>query len=190
MRWITKSHLHLDRVATPWLIARFVDPVAEFRFVTWDAQPAEDDATRWFGVPGVELSSHDDDGTCFAKVMRAYDLDDPALVLMERVIASGVADALGSPPPQEQTEQEATLGAALNQIGSGLGIAFDDDQHLEAGMALYEALYALCQVQVLPSDVGLDLPAALPDRVEYLRRAVGRGTHDDVVFTPTTEDHR
>lgn len=189
MRWITKSHLHLDRVATPWLIARFVDPAAEFGFAAWDAQPAEDDGTRWFGVAGVQLSAHDGDGTCFAKVLRAYDLDDPALVLMERVIASGVADALGTPPPPEQTEQEATLGAALNEIGKGLAIAFDDDRHLRAGMALYEALYALCQVKVLAPDVALDVPAALPDRVEYLRRAVGR---DAAPLTPTrtTEDAR
>jgi len=189
MRWITKSYLHLDRVATPWLIARFVDPDAEFLFAPWDAPASEDDGTRWFGVPGVELSSHDAGGTCFAKVMRAYRLDDPALVLMERVIASGVADALRTPPPAGQTEQEATLGVALNQLGSGLAIAFDDEHHLEAGLALYEALYALCQVQALPATVRDDVPAALPDRVEYLRRAVGRGT-DELLAAPTTEDHR
>jgi hypothetical protein len=189
MRWITKSHLHLDRVATPWLIARFVDPNAEFVFTAWNAPAIEDDGTRWFGVPGVELSSHDAGGTCFAKVMRAYRLDDPALVRMERVIASGVADALGASPPPGQTEQEATLGVALNQLGSGLAVAFDDERHLKAGLALYEALYTLCQVQGLRPEVRDDAPAALPDRVEYLRRAVGRGT-DEVLAAPTTEEHR
>ena len=30
MKWITRSHVHVDRVACPWLIARFIDSEAEF----------------------------------------------------------------------------------------------------------------------------------------------------------------
>lgn len=33
MKWITRSHVHVDRVACPWLIARFIDSEAEFFFV-------------------------------------------------------------------------------------------------------------------------------------------------------------
>ncbi|MBL8968804.1 MAG: chromate resistance protein [Spirochaetaceae bacterium] len=33
MRWITRAHVHVDRVACPWLIKRFVDSGAEFFFV-------------------------------------------------------------------------------------------------------------------------------------------------------------
>jgi hypothetical protein len=174
MRWVTKSHLHLDRVATPWLIARFVDPAAEFVFVDWDLQVAAEGDAIPFGVPDVELSSHDAGGTAFRKVVARYGLDDPALALMERLVASGVADALGSAPPPGQTEEEAMLGAALNRLGAGFGIAFDDDEHLRAGMALYEAVYALCQVKALEAAVLREAPERLPARVSYLRRATGR----------------
>ena len=172
MRWITKSHLHLDRVATPWLIVRFVDPDAEFAFLGWDDAVADAEAIP-FGVADVELSAHDERGTCFHKVLLRYGLTDPALAQMERIIASGVADALGLPAPSEQTAVEATLGAALNQIGTGMGLAFGDEQHLKAGMALYEAIFALCQMMVLSPGVADDSPARLPERLRYLREAVG-----------------
>lgn len=174
MRWITRSHLHLDRVATPWLISRFVDPDAEFSFVEWDVDPTEVDGATWFGVPGVELGAHDGDGTCFHKVLLRFGLDDPALRLMDRLVASGVADALGTPPPRGQTEFEAATGATLNQIGVGMGVAFDDRRHLEAGMALYEGIYALCQVRLLPAEVREGITGTMPERVALLRDAVGR----------------
>jgi hypothetical protein len=174
MRWMTRSHLHLDRVATPWLISRFVDPDAEFAFVEWDTEPTEAAGATWFGLPGVELAAHDADGTCFHKVIVRYELDDPALALMDRVVSSGVADALGTAPPQGQTEFEAATGATLNQIGVGMGVAFDDEHHLEAGMALYEGIYALCQVRLLAADVLENLPGTMPERVALLRDAVGR----------------
>src|SRR3954447_1080800 len=138
MRWVTRSHLHLDRVATPWLIARFVDAEAVFGFLASGEEPDGEDIP--FGLPGIELSSHDERGTCFRKVLERYELADPALSQMERLIASGVADALGTPPPEGQTEDEATMGRALNQLGSGMGIALSDDEHLRAGMALYEGV--------------------------------------------------
>jgi hypothetical protein len=62
----------------------------------------------------------------------------------------------------------------LVRLGSALGIAFDDVRHLEAGMALYEALYALCQVNALHAEIRDGAPLALPDKVAYLRRVVGR----------------
>jgi hypothetical protein len=174
MRWITKSHLHLDRVATLWLIVRFVDPNAEFDFVGWHEAPGEEDGATWFGVAGVELSSHDARGTCFRKVLDHYGLQDPALARMERVIASGVADAVGSEPPEDQTDDEAILGVAINRIGTGMAIAFDDRRHQERGCALYEALYVLCQVEMLAPDALAKTPPELPDRVSYLRQAIGR----------------
>jgi hypothetical protein len=173
MLWSTKSHLHLDRVATPWLIKRFVDPEAEFRFVDGLESVPLSEREYAFGMPLVTLSSHDERGTAFHKVLEKFELDDPALVLMERVIASGVADALGTAPPANQTDEEAIIGAALNRLGIGLGVAFDDPDHLRVGLGLYEGLYALCKVRALPDSVGDEAPADLGDRIAYLRSATG-----------------
>ncbi len=174
MRWMTTSHLHLDRVATPWLIRRFVDPSAEFVFLEWGEEPPEVDGTMLFGIRGHELGPYDEQGTAFAKVMSRYALDDAALVRMERIVAAGVRHALGHEPPPEQTEEEAVLGAALDLLGGGLGLAFDDEDHLRHGLGLYEGLYALCQVRTLPESVQAELPGTLPERVQYLRDAIGR----------------
>jgi hypothetical protein len=176
MLWMTTSHVHLDRVATPWLIQRFVDPEAEFAFVAWDDQrPVDGDAdTVLFGMPGLRLGSHDENGTAFAKVMRGYDLDDdPALVSVERVVAAGVRHALGIEAPADQTAQETLLGAALDVLGRGLGIAFDDTAHIAAAGALYDALYVLSRVDGLPDTAVSEASTLrLPDRVAYLRAAL------------------
>jgi hypothetical protein len=174
MQWVTRAHLHLDRVATPWLIRRFVDPDAEFIFLEWDEQPPENAGLIPFGMPGIELSSHDERGTTFAKVMRRYALRDIALVRMERIVAAGVRHALGHEPPADETSDDRMLGAALDLLGSGLGVAFEDADHLRHGIGLYEGLYALCQVQELPVSVTAGMPGTLPARIEYLRAALGR----------------
>ena len=70
MKWLTRSHVHVDRVACPWLIARFVDNEAEFLFVPKsqvDKVAAETGATP-FDAPGVELGHHE--GRCsFESIM-------------------------------------------------------------------------------------------------------------------------
>jgi hypothetical protein len=57
MKWITRQHVKVDRVACPWLSRKFIDPQAEFYFVPADQVLAE--AQRMgatpFNLPGVEL---------------------------------------------------------------------------------------------------------------------------------------
>src|ERR1043166_8266716 len=60
MKWITRENVHVDRVACPWLIRRFVDPKAEFLFVPADQvmAVAEREGATPFDVKGVELGHH------------------------------------------------------------------------------------------------------------------------------------
>jgi hypothetical protein len=168
MNWSTRRHLHLDRVATPWLILRFIDRTAHFVFVD-DVGDVPADATP-FGFPGVELSSHDSEGTTFAKTMRRHRLAAPALDLLERMVAAGVAHALGHENRDPDPEVRA-LGAALDGIGVGMGALFDvDDDLLEACLPLYDALYVLCQARTLPADQLKAFPAGPPSaRSAFLR---------------------
>jgi hypothetical protein len=182
MRWATLSHVHLDRVAAPWLVRRFVDTDATFEFVEWGLDgerptPAllahvPDGATP-IGMPGASpLGLHDADGTCFSKVLRAYGLDDPALWRMERLIAAGVSHALGAPPPEGLTDDERLLGTALDLIGAALGVAFADTAHLEGAFPLYDAIFVHCQMLELPEDVRAAAPFLPPLRGPYLRAAL------------------
>ncbi len=87
MLWVTRSHVHVDRVACPWLIRRFVDSDAEFLFVP--KNQVEDVATSRggtpFDIPGVELGHHD--GKCsFEAILAKYDLTDPGLQRLARIV--------------------------------------------------------------------------------------------------------
>lgn len=186
MRWITLAHVHLDRVASPWLVRRFVDPDAQFEFMEWGLDGKLPDPARLtvpqgatpIGMPGVKLGLHDEHGSCFAKVMRTYDLDgNGALVRMERVIAAGISDALGTPERPDQTKEEHTLGRALNLLGTAFGIAFDDAEHLEHALPLYDGLFEHCRVQELADDVVAAAPKLPPLRTPYLREALRRAAN-------------
>jgi len=180
LRWATLSHVHLDRVASPWLVRRFVDPEATFEFIEWGMDGKLPDPARLevpdgatpLAIPGAELSLHDEHGSCFAKILRAYQLDDPALWKMERIISAGISNALGTPRRSDETEEERVLGRALDVIGTSLGVAFDDAEHIEHALPLYDAIYTHCRIGELSDEVIEAQPMLPPQRTPYLREAL------------------
>lgn len=173
MRWMTLAHLHLDRVASAWLIQRFVDPDARIEYLDWDAErPGEEAGLTLFGMPGLELSTHDDDGTCFGKILRAYGLDEPALVLLESVVSAGVANALDLAPVRDLPDDLRCIGVALDLIGTGFGVMSDDAEHLARAIPLYDALYVLCSARSLPAEVQRETPRHPGARADFLRSAL------------------
>ena len=78
MQWITRSHVHVDRVACPWLITRFVDSEAEFLFVPRNQieKVAKETGAIPFDAPGVELG-HKDGRCSFESIILKYELKDP-----------------------------------------------------------------------------------------------------------------
>ena len=134
MRWITRERPKIDRVACPWLIARFIDPAAEFPF----AAPAdvrrlaEELHATPFDVEGVELS-HDGPLCSFDALLRKYNLTDPVLHELA-VIVRGADTARLELAPQ---------AAGLLAISLGLSRLFaDDHEQLRHGFVIYDALYA------------------------------------------------
>ena len=144
MKWITRSHVHVDRVACPWLITRFVDSQAEFLFAPKsqvDKVAAESGAIP-FDAPGVELGHHD--GRCsFESIMLKYGLTDPALQRMARIVhAADVA---------EDIDKDA-LARGLEAIATGYSLRYpDDEENLARQFEVYDALYAWCRLQVVKS---------------------------------------
>jgi hypothetical protein len=140
MLWITRSHVHVDRVACPWLIQRFVDGDAEFLFVA----PCEVEATAAstgaipFDTPGVELGHHD--GACsFDAIVAKYGLKDRALLRMAKIVNAADTDRMSSDP----------LAAGLEAIATGFSLRFSDDlENLERQFEVYDALYAWCRLEV------------------------------------------
>jgi hypothetical protein len=136
MKWITRQHVHVDRVACPWLIRRFVDQNAVFEFVPKDTDPATIRDGTPFDMQGVELGHHD--GKCsFEAILAKYGLTDPALrALAEIVHGADVEQDRGKTPESAGLEALAT-GARL--------LVHDDHEALEFEFPLYDALYAYLQ---------------------------------------------
>jgi hypothetical protein len=140
MKWITRQFVKVDRVACPWLIKKFVDPQAEFLFVSTDqvmAIAALESAIP-FDVEGAKLGHHE--GKCsFEAILERYGLDkDPALALLGRIVNGADTDNSLYHQPESP---------GLNAIAEGfrhLGYAYDHAINA-AEWIVYDALYAYCQ---------------------------------------------
>ena len=141
MKWITRSHVHVDRVACPWLILRFVDNEAEFLFVPANQvkKVAAETGAIPFDAPDVELGHHE--GRCsFEAMILKYELKDPALLRLAKVVHSAdVAADIDKDP----------VARGLEAIAVGYGIRYPDDEaNLLQQFEVYDALYAWCRLQV------------------------------------------
>jgi len=99
MKWITRSHVHVDRVACPWLISRFIDSEAEVLFVSKSQvlERAAKEGAIAFDNPGAELH-HEGDLCTFDVIIRKFGLTDPALLRMAKVINAADSDRLDKDP--------------------------------------------------------------------------------------------
>ena len=142
MKWITRSHVHVDRVACPWLITRFIDSEAEFLFVPKSEieKAVEETGSIPFDAPGVELGHHEN-RCSFESILLKYDLKDAGLLRLAKIVhAADIADDIDSDP----------LARGLEAIASGYSLRFPDDrENLEHQFEVYDALYAWCRLQVV-----------------------------------------
>jgi hypothetical protein len=137
MKWVTRERPKIDRIACPWLIARFIDEQPEFLYVPSDRvrAVAEETGATPYDVPDVELS-HVGDLCSFDAFLSKYRLDDPALQRLATIVRGADTSRL------DLTPQSAGLFA----ISLGLSANFTDDHEmLGHGMVMYDALYAWCR---------------------------------------------
>ena len=140
MKWITRSHIHVDRVACPWLISRFIDSDAEFLFVPKSQvlAVAEKEGAIAYDTPGAELH-HRDDLCTFDVLIAEYELTDKALLRLAKIVNAADTDNL----------QNDSMAAGLEAIAVGFGLRFPDDfVNLEHQFQVYDALYAWCRLDV------------------------------------------
>jgi len=141
MKWVTRSHVHVDRVACPWLISRFVDSEAEFLFVPKSQiqRVVEETGAIPFDAPGVELGHRD--GKCsFEMIVEHYGLTDGALLRLAKIVHSADVEADLDLDP---------IARGLEAIAVGYSLRFPDDQeNLALQFDVYDALYAWCRLQV------------------------------------------
>ena len=138
MKWVTRSHVHVDRVACPWLIQRFVDSEAEFLFVPAgriEATVKEEGAIP-FDAPGVELGHHGSKCS-FDALVAKYGLKDPALLRLADIVRAADTGNFDKEP----------IALGLEAIAVGYSLRYPDDlENLDAQFEVYDALYTWCRL--------------------------------------------
>jgi hypothetical protein len=140
MKWITRERPKIDRIACPWLIARFIDKEPEFLYVPGEQvlSLAESTGAVPYDVPGVEMS-HVGELCSFDAFVRKYELRDPALDKLAVIVRGADTSRLDLTPQS----------AGLHAMSLGLSDIFPDDHEmLKHGMVMYDALYAWCKASL------------------------------------------
>ena len=136
-RWVTRERPKIDRIACPWLLARFVDPEAEFLYVPTKQvlATAEEREAVPYDVPDVHFT-HEGERCSFDAFLKHFHLDDPALAQLATIVRGADTAHLDLAPQ----------ASGLAAISLGLSRKFaDDHEMLKHGMVMYDALYAWCK---------------------------------------------
>jgi hypothetical protein len=134
MKWITRERPKIDRIACPWVIARFIDATPVFLYVSKELVlvKAREWAATPYDIPGVELS-HEGERCTFDTFLRMYKLTDPALQELAVIVRAADTGDLHLAPQ----------AAGLLAVSLGLSALYTDDHEmLKHGMVVYDALYA------------------------------------------------
>jgi hypothetical protein len=135
MKWITRERIKVDRVACPWLIRNFIDPQAEFVFLSRDTDWSKIDTGILFDVPKCELG-HNGEDVSFNSILKKYKLSEPALLLLGDIVRA--ADSHPRKPH--------AAGEGLRWIAHGFSkLGLSDHEVLEREFAVYDALYLECK---------------------------------------------
>jgi hypothetical protein len=129
VNWATRPGVHVDRTACAWLIKRFIDPNAEFSFVS-DAEQIPEE-TSGFDMRGVKFS-HKGENCSFETLLQAYDLQDRALSVIGQIVHE--ADL-------EDERFDAPEARGLDVVIRGLSMIHDDHEMLRLTGPLYDGLY-------------------------------------------------
>ncbi len=137
MKWVTRERPKIDRIACPWLVARFIDQNPEFLYVPAPdvSRVARETGAVAYDVPNVELT-HVGELCSFDAFLTKYRLDDPALAQLALIVRGADTSRLDLAPQS----------AGLYAISLGLSNVYaDDHEMLRHGMVVYDALYAWCR---------------------------------------------
>jgi hypothetical protein len=142
MKWVTREHPKTDRIACPWLIKNFIDPDAEFLYVPADdvLTVAEREDAHSYDAKGARYTHRD--GLCsFEVLVEEYDVADPAMHLLARIVHGADVSEDRNATPQSP---------GLQAVAEGFHYLIPDDDHrqLELEWPVYDALYAWCKHQV------------------------------------------
>jgi hypothetical protein len=129
--WVTRQHVHVDRMASAWLIRQFIDGEARFRFVEPKGYAPDAGELRFDMFEGEY--THEGNRCTFETLLARFSLDDPALTAIAEIV-------------HEIDLKDATFGrdevAGVEQLLTGIALAHDDDAaRIERASAVFDDLY-------------------------------------------------
>lgn len=145
MKWVTRAGANVDRIACPWLIKKFVDSQAEFLYVPTEMvkEVAQREGAIPFDAKDIELGHYQEDGVehvSFDAIIKKYQLKDPALLELAKIVRGADAKVPHEPPPES---------AGLKAVAAGFKrMAQDDPDNLARQFPTYNALYLHCLFKV------------------------------------------
>ena len=165
MKWVTRENVHVDRVACPWLIKRFVDPKAQFLFVPPEkiAEVVEREGAIPYDAKGIELGHHGEKCS-FDAIIEKYKLADPALLELAKIVRAADTGKM----------ELARESIGLEAIASGsMMIAKDDCEALNKQSYVYDSLYAYCKLNLIKEKYANEIEKLEPkQRRSFLRAKV------------------
>ena len=136
--WVTREHVQIDRIASAWLIRRFIDPKARFKFVPGRSYTPRQGEVRFDMFEGEY--THEGDRCTFEVLVARAGLNDPALAAIGEIIHD--VDLKDGKYGREET-------AGIRTVISGIAAAHrDDEQRLARGAAVLDDLYESFKVQL------------------------------------------
>ena len=129
--WVTREHVQIDRIASAWLVRRFIDPAARFKFVATRSYAPRTNEMRFDMFEGEY--THEGDRCTFEVLLQRAGIDDPALAAIGEIIHD--IDLKDGKYGREET-------AGIRTLMSGIAAAHrEDEQRLARGAAVLDDLY-------------------------------------------------
>jgi rhodanese-related sulfurtransferase len=138
-KWVTREHPKIDRIACPWLISRFINPLAAFLYVPADqvVAVAQREAATPYDIKNVEFG-HVGEHCSFDAIVKKFEISDPALDHLATIVR-GADTSRPDLTPQCEGLLAISYGLSANHP--------DDHEMLRHGLIIYDALYTWCRMQ-------------------------------------------
>jgi len=131
--WVTRAHLYIDRLSSSWLISRFIDTKAQFRFLLPEEMTEAEKGEVRFDVKGGEFT-HQGERVTFEVMARGFGLLAPAIMKISELVR--FIDV------QEGATLPDDAGLLKNLIDGLVAISTGDHELLQRALLVFDALYA------------------------------------------------
>ena len=180
MKWATRRLVHFDRVASAWLILRFVDHNASFVFLAEQEDVPE--GVIGFGIRGARFDAHNGSTTSFEQLRAAYVGDDEALKQMATIVGSAVRQVMNDAVRATGATESSLISGVLGITEGLMLLSGSDEACIRASLVLYDALYARLTAQKVIEEQAPSPPASVLAQTIFLSQSIDKSRDQGISF--------